>query len=436
MYSLAFHLIAKQSVTRFTRTIDRFYSINSSYLDDSNRFDSTLDLNTIFNQIELFNNQSSLSFSIETNRSEQQNQKEILFFAKDIQIVWSTIFGLMIILGIIANILVLIIIASHKSLHTVTNCFLLNLTISDLVTLLFNATFNFVFMITGHWPFGDHYCVADNFITNLTIAISVFTIMLTSKERYNAIVHPLKKRMSKNLAIVQISMIWLASAVFALPALIFSKTINDPSIPRTVCLMIWPDGYPGKSKLDFIYNLLFLILTYLLPLITMAIAYTLMGKKLWGSKQIGENTSIQIGLVQAKQKVVQMLIFVVVVFAVCWLPYHIYFITTYQWPHLTTVKGIQHIFLAIYWLAMSNSLLNPIILLMMNNRFRKYAIVYLNFWPISKVIFLRHNEEILGSQTAVMVSYDRNQSKIRSSLFHCGGKRDTSSNESHQKNSV
>ncbi|KPM11908.1 Tachykinin-like receptor at 86C protein [Sarcoptes scabiei] len=152
----------------------------------------------------------------------------------------------------------------------------------------------------------------------------------------------------------------------------------------------------------------------------MAIAYTLMGKKLWGSKQIGENTSIQIGLVQAKQKVVQMLIFVVVVFAVCWLPYHIYFITTYQWPHLTTVKGIQHIFLAIYWLAI----------------FRKYAIVYLNFWPISKVIFLRHNEEILGSQTAVMVSYDRNQSKIRSSLFHCGGKRDTSSNESHQKNSV
>ncbi|KPM11907.1 Substance-P receptor-like protein [Sarcoptes scabiei] len=74
---------------------------------------------------------------------------------------------------------------------------------------------------------------------------------------YNAIVHPLKKRMSKNLAIVQISMIWLASAVFALPALIFSKTINDPSIPRTVCLMIWPDGYPGKSKLDFMQVLSF-----------------------------------------------------------------------------------------------------------------------------------------------------------------------------------
>ena len=89
----------------------------------------------------------------------------------------------MITVGLLANLLVLATIGGHKSLHTVTNCFLLNLTVSDLVTLLFNATFNFVFMITGHWPFGHRYCVVNNFITNLTIAISVFTIMFTSKER-------------------------------------------------------------------------------------------------------------------------------------------------------------------------------------------------------------------------------------------------------------
>lgn len=59
---------------------------------------------------------------------------------------------------------------------------------------------------------------------------------------------------------------------------------------------------------------------------------------------------------------------VVIVFAVCWLPYHVYFLTTYQWPELTTWPGIQHIFLAIYWLAMFNSVLNPIILLLMNKR--------------------------------------------------------------------
>ena len=90
----------------------------------------------------------------------------------------------MITIGLLANLLVMATIGGHKSLHTVTNCFLLNLTVSDLVTLLFNAIFNFVFMITGNWPFGNRYCIVNNFITNLTIAISVFTIMFTSKERF------------------------------------------------------------------------------------------------------------------------------------------------------------------------------------------------------------------------------------------------------------
>ncbi|KAH7640762.1 hypothetical protein DERF_000423, partial [Dermatophagoides farinae] len=290
----------------------------------------------------------------------------------------------MITVGLLANLLVLATIGGHKSLHTVTNCFLLNLTVSDLVTLLFNATFNFVFMITGHWPFGHRYCVVNNFITNLTIAISVFTIMFTSKERYNAIVYPLEKRMTKNRALINILIIWIASAIFAIPALIFSRTLHDTSMQRTVCLMVWPDGYPGKSKLDFFYNLLFLVLTYLLPLMTMAIAYTLMARVLWGSKQIGETSQAQASLVRSKQKVVRMLICVVIVFAVCWLPYHVYFLTTYQWPELTTARGIQHIFLAIYWLAMFNSVLNPIILLLMNKRFRRYSTKFLNFWPLNR----------------------------------------------------
>lgn len=50
------------------------------------------------------------------------------------------------------------------------------------------------------------------------------------------------------------------------------------------------------------------MLTYMLPLMTMAIAYTLMGRVLWGSKQIGESTQAQKNLVSSKQKVVRMLI--------------------------------------------------------------------------------------------------------------------------------
>ncbi|CAG2174280.1 unnamed protein product [Oppiella nova] len=68
-------------------------------------------------------------------------------------------------------------------MRTVINIFLLNLTLSDLLTVSFNATFNFVFMLTGHWPFTTTYCHINNFINNLTIASSVFTATVMSIDR-------------------------------------------------------------------------------------------------------------------------------------------------------------------------------------------------------------------------------------------------------------
>jgi len=98
--------------------------------------------------------------------------------------IWSLIFGPMVLFAIVGNLLIIWIISRQKIMRTVINIFLLNLTVSDLMTVAFNASFNTVFMLTGNWPFGSFYCVANNFITNLTIASSVFTIIVTSVDRY------------------------------------------------------------------------------------------------------------------------------------------------------------------------------------------------------------------------------------------------------------
>jgi tachykinin-like receptor len=67
-------------------------------------------------------------------------------------------------------------------------------------------------------------------------------------------------------------------------------------------------------------------------------------------------------------QVVKMMIVVVSIFAVCWLPFHVYFIVTSLAPHLTKTNYIQEVFLGFYWLAMSNSMYNPIIYCWMNSR--------------------------------------------------------------------
>ncbi|RWS09340.1 tachykinin-like peptides receptor 99D [Dinothrombium tinctorium] len=63
-----------------------------------------------------------------------------------------------------------------------------------------------------------------------------------------------------------------------------------------------------------------------------------------------------------------MMIVVVLIFAICWLPYHAYFLLTHHFPAIVNFPYTQHIYLSIFWLAMSNSMYNPIIYCWMNSR--------------------------------------------------------------------
>ena len=89
-----------------------------------------------------------------------------------------------------------------------------------------------------------------------------------------------------------------------------------------------------------------------------------------------------------KEKLVKMFGLVVVIFVICWAPYHIYFIYSYHNPSITQVKLIDacinklnvfnlpyvnlqisyigHIYLLFYWLAMCQTCVNPIIYYWMN----------------------------------------------------------------------
>lgn len=71
-------------------------------------------------------------------------------------------------------------------------------------------------------------------------------------------------------------------------------------------------------------------------------------------------------------QVVRMFIAVVTIFAICWLPYHMFYVYAYHQPHITSTSSTPHLFLAFYWLAMANSMVNPIIYYWMNRRFRHY----------------------------------------------------------------
>lgn len=68
-------------------------------------------------------------------------------------------------------------------MRTVTNYFLVNLSVADLMMSSLNCGFNFIFLVNSDWPFGVVYCTINNFVAHVTVASSVFTLVVISFDR-------------------------------------------------------------------------------------------------------------------------------------------------------------------------------------------------------------------------------------------------------------
>ncbi|KAL7637708.1 UNVERIFIED_CONTAM: hypothetical protein RMT77_011317 [Armadillidium vulgare] len=312
---------------------------------------------------------------------------------------WLLLFGVMVFVATSGNLIVIWIVLTEKRMRTVTNIFLVNLSIADAMVSTLNVIFSIIYMISGHWPFGRIYCKISQFVSLLSVAASVFTLMAISIDRYLAIMVPLRPRLGRKATLCIVVGIWTVSSGIAAPNFMFFTTEVTAIIgggEQTLCFSKWPDGEQAESQIEYIYSIVITVLTYVLPMVSMGFTYTRMGLMLWGSQNIGEPTPNHIDAMKSKRKVVKMMIAVVVMFGVCWLPYHLYFILYTQFPEINKYKYIQEIFLLIFWLAMSNSMYNPMIYCWLNSRFRNgFKRVLAPWFPCLKCL----NEPSLPKRT-------------------------------------
>lgn len=144
--------------------------------------------------------------------------------------------------------------------------------------------------------------------------------------------HMAKTDITFSLSVIAI---WSVSSALASPALLYSttKTYSNNMTSSTACILVWPDGESYVSFMDHVYQIIYLLITYILPLLGLSLTYTYLSRTLWRLQW--QPSSLQETDRRAKKemrKVAKMFIVILILFGVCWLPYHAYFLLQFYYP--------------------------------------------------------------------------------------------------------
>ncbi|XP_054164503.1 QRFP-like peptide receptor [Oppia nitens] len=181
-------------------------------------------------------------------------------------------YSLIFLLAIIGNSLVIVTLAANRRMRSVTNMFLLNLAVSDLLLGVFCMPFTLAGVLLKQFIFGPLMCSLISYLQAVSVSVSAWTLVVMSVERYYAICHPLKSRESRQTvshAYKMIALVWISSLVTMAPIGIVSKLHVMENTGNFKCRESWP------SVLCFEAFTIFLdIILLIVPLIIMSLTYT------------------------------------------------------------------------------------------------------------------------------------------------------------------
>lgn len=81
----------------------------------------------------------------------------------------------------------------HSSLFLIIFRYILSLALADLLVIITTVPFVSIIYTVDSWPWGESMCMISEFVKDVSIGVSVFTLTALSSDRFFAIVDPLRK---------------------------------------------------------------------------------------------------------------------------------------------------------------------------------------------------------------------------------------------------
>ncbi|XP_036945750.1 formyl peptide receptor 2-like [Acanthopagrus latus] len=254
----------------------------------------------------MFPNTSQSLLIPETSKNDEGTTVDIDAIMDNVSIV---LYTLTVVLGITGNSMV-IWVAGFKLKPTVTNVWLVNLAIADLIfcfTRVFSLTKKLFF---NHWPFGIFLCKFNGFFKYANMFCSVFLLAVISLDRALCIWQPVftKRRRTLWAARVVAACVWATAIIFSSPYFAFRQVYQKNNLSK--CSVDVKEAAKGDSSSKLaLYTIRFLC-GFMLPFMVILICYILAG--------IG----IKRTRLSKKSRPLRILASLVIAFFLCWAPYH------------------------------------------------------------------------------------------------------------------
>ena len=221
----------------------------------------------------------------------------------------SGLYVLTFLLGVTGNSLVVLILWKKKR-KTVNDILIFNLSMSDLTLMLLSLPIN-VFLLGGI-DFPMFFCKLVYPVMTVTFNVSIFTLTFMAVYRCRVIINSFKPEMRHRYVIMWIIVIWIAGFLLLLPLIVVARTNAGG------CAETWE---PDQSR---VYTAVLFTLQYVLPLVTIAGAYIMIGIEIGRAKQRHDSDAQDRTALEVRRKedlqIIKMMGMIVILFAVCMLP--------------------------------------------------------------------------------------------------------------------
>uniref|UniRef100_A0A8D0LBC3 P2Y purinoceptor 2 n=1 Tax=Sphenodon punctatus TaxID=8508 RepID=A0A8D0LBC3_SPHPU len=276
-------------------------------------------------------------------------------------------YGIVCVVGLCLNLLALYIFLFRIKTWNASTTYMFNLAVSDTLYVISLPLLVYYYGMGDNWPFSVGLCKIVRFLFYTNLYCSILFLLCISIHRFLGICFPLKTlywghvRYARRVSVV----VWVVIIICQSPVLFFVTT--SVRCDTITCHDTSSKGLFGQFV---IYSSVMLVLLFCIPFLVIIVCYSLMARKLL---QPTRGTS---QMSNSKKKSVKMIIIVLVVFIVCFLPFHVTRTLYYSFRNwdldCNILNAINIAYKVTRPLASTNSCLDPILYFLAGQQFMKF----------------------------------------------------------------